>query len=265
MDMTPAALLASMWQICDKPERMRCFHTLITQKGVVLDAKTFWENFWNIWTSSENLNEDADQIADLIAAGKLLGSPWVGLDDDERAALASMPDMITVYRGCVDWNQDGWSWTTDVTKAKWFAKRAFCEDDEEHFVLTAQAPKSAVVGYLTGRDESEVVIATDDLTDIAIEESFYLEPGEGGTRHSIFYAVQSGKFNNPELDKARATMLAATANQPFGPLLESIEQRLEFLNWVGIAGQQGYYKALKEALLEREKNPEAEQPFTFNL
>ena len=115
--------LSNMWSIADKPERLRCFNKIVFEIGIE-DPKVFWEQFWSIWTTSENLNEEEDYIGPLIEHGLSLGSPLLGLEDSERDALAGMDDRITVYRGGGYWNLLGWSWTTDRAKARWFAERA---------------------------------------------------------------------------------------------------------------------------------------------
>ena len=78
-----------------------------------------------------------------------------------------LPDTLRVYRGGV-WN--GWSWTTNYEKAKWFQQRWHNVNglitDLNTTVITA-----ADVLFFGRDDESEVVINHSRLQDLEIEDS----------------------------------------------------------------------------------------------
>lgn len=71
------------------------------------------------------------------------------MDDDERAALAALPDRIEVYRGTsgisVAKARGGMSWTTDKATAAWFANLF----GGIPLVLRAEARKADVLAYFS--------------------------------------------------------------------------------------------------------------------
>lgn len=98
------------------------------------------------------------------------------MSKSERRALRKMPSEFTVYRGvsAVDHMEAeeaafGLSWTTQRSKAEWFARR-FALDDSQAFVIEATISKKAVIAYLTGREESEILIDPDNIYEMKIEE-----------------------------------------------------------------------------------------------
>ena len=78
-----------------------------------------------------------------------------------------LPDSLTVYRGGV-WN--GWSWTTDLEKARWFQQRWQLVDS-----CTCELWKTTITAddvLFFGRDdESEVVLDHKRLQDLELEET----------------------------------------------------------------------------------------------
>lgn len=261
MDTTSA--IQNMWSIADKPERLRCFHKIVFELGLT-DPQVFWDQFWAIWTTSENLNEDDDYITSLVEYGVGLGSPLLGLEDSEREALEAMPDFITVYRGCGSWNELGWSWTTDREKARWFAKRAF--GPPERLVQRVTVHKKDVLAYLTGRNESEIVLNPQDLDyeEIETDEAFETENHKSS---GLFYAIQSGKFDlgGDEGNRIRAQMM--TNGIPFDAIeknIAEISQMLNFARWAELS-KRGFFEECIKALQARKlAGPEA-QTSAFSL
>jgi hypothetical protein len=255
--------IQKMWTIADKPERLRCFHKIVFDLGLD-EAKLFWSNFWSIWQTSENLNEEYDYIPDLIDHGRSLGSPHVGLEENEIEALSALPDLITIYRGCLDWNQDGWSWTTDREKAVWFAKRAY--GDDKRLVLTATARKEDVLGYLLGRNESEIVIHPDDVLDVELDEMFDYE---GDKMAGLVYAIHSGRdiFAGEEMEKARAEMMVRTMTPPIDKHIAQFEEMLDFIRWADLKQKRRLLEEVVRLLKEKRDDPNAafEQPNGFAL
>jgi hypothetical protein len=70
------------------------------------------------------------------------------MDDDERAALAQLPDSVIAYRGLSDDGVvEGRSWTLDERVAIRFAYR-FAAGDHDALVATTMLPSRAVLAYL---------------------------------------------------------------------------------------------------------------------
>lgn len=237
--------IRNMWSIADKPERMRCFHKIVFELGLN-DAKLFWSEFWNIWQSSENLHEDLAYFTDLIEHGLGLGSPHKGLDKDEKAAIKALPEVVTIYRGCVDFNQVGYSWTTDREKAKWFAGRSF--GSTTRMVLRGIANKSNVLAFLAGRGESEIVIHPEQVIDVEIDEQW--ETADEG--NGLFYAVQSGRLDQlfgggDEMNLVRAKMTVASMSNRAEHMAE-LEEMLAFCEWGDLRSKEGYFREVLRLL-----------------
>lgn len=77
---------------------------------------------------------------------------------DERAALAAMPEEITVYRGCYEINRRGLSWTTDINIAARFPTlHRYSRPGEQPILLQAIAYRDRAVAK-HGRSEDEVIV-----------------------------------------------------------------------------------------------------------
>jgi len=71
---------------------------------------------------------------------------------------ASRPETpLTVYRGHDRAHMRGFSWTTQLEQAKWFANR-FRDNRPPTFVFEATIPPHAVLADILGRNEFEIVV-----------------------------------------------------------------------------------------------------------
>jgi hypothetical protein len=113
----------------------------------------FLECLREAWIASENIWQNLLLVPILFKEARRLGG--MPLEDDEKDALRGMPNLVTVYRGCTRKNRRGWSWTTDLKTARFFAKRFTTKGG---MVIKALAPKIEIEAYLHGRGEAEVVI-----------------------------------------------------------------------------------------------------------
>ncbi len=115
----------------------------------------FWNAVGAVWIDSENIHQDGDSWR------MLLGSDRPGrentMDEVEQAALAALPDTLTVFRGCTGEDAaDGFSWTLDRAKAEWFANR-YAHRRENALVVTGTIDKVDVIAHFLGRNETEIV------------------------------------------------------------------------------------------------------------
>lgn len=101
----------------------------------------------HVWTDSENIHQFTEEWTYLFE-----GKGWLMGD---REAFDAMPDPITIYRGDIE--DGGWSWTTDLKIAKWFAQRLGATDD----LVYATVAKEHVFAYLPYRNESEILVRLD--------------------------------------------------------------------------------------------------------
>ena len=85
------------------------------------------------------------------------------MEADELLFYKTLPHEILVYRGFSEGGDvKALSWTLDVEKAKWFAKRF----GKKPQVYSAKIQKKDVLAYFNGRGESELVLDYSRLYEI---------------------------------------------------------------------------------------------------
>jgi hypothetical protein len=145
--------------ITERPWR---FERLLDIADEMTDAE-FWTLVSDVWQDSENIRENQDEWDELLRTDRP-GREHM-MTDEERAALAALPDRITVYQGHTDERDDGWSWTTDEATARFFARRFADFESATGIVTEAVINKSDVTAYLLGRNEFEILIDPDLVGD----------------------------------------------------------------------------------------------------
>lgn len=133
----------------ERPYRMQalaaCAHRLKTKKLAALFLET--------WQDSENIWQNENEITLLISKiGKK--TLHAAMDAEDNKLFNSLPDHITVYRGCENRNKNGMSYTLSRGKAEWFANR-YSGNGE---VIEREIPKKNVLFYTNRRLEQEIVI-----------------------------------------------------------------------------------------------------------
>lgn len=143
----------------ERPYRLNAFNILQDQ----LEDQEYWQLLGNVWTDSENIWQNRDTWREALTANR--PDRHMLMDKEEQAALALLPDALTVYRGFMyDDGEEGMSWTLDQQKAKWFARRFHIDPDcERPRIATGHVSKEKVIAYFTGRNEDEIVALPEDV------------------------------------------------------------------------------------------------------
>jgi hypothetical protein len=128
----------------------------------------FWDAVCLVWMDSENIRQHQDEWDELLRSDRPGRENM--MDDEERAALAALPDVIDVYQGHTDERDDGWSWTTDRNKAIWFGHRFANLEQAEARMTTGMVRREDITAYLLGRGESEVLVDPDLVAIVMTEE-----------------------------------------------------------------------------------------------
>lgn len=142
-------------------ERAYRLDALLRYAERIEDDCNFWDTVGGVWTDSENIHQSYDEWQDILHT--LRPRRECIMDEDEREALAALPDTLKVYRGvrALDGDYDGlegFSWTLDRSQAVWFARRwAGVNDGETAVVYTGKVAKADVIAYFSGRGEKEIV------------------------------------------------------------------------------------------------------------
>lgn len=153
--------------IHERPYRIEALQRVLWDMRVT-DPAEVWPLIGSVWTDSENISEFFDDWLEIWDQD--IPNRHLAMDDDERAALAQMADMIDIYRGFGhDVAVRGQSWTVDRDKAIWFANRYQTHGGRTPMLASAKVRKTDVIAYFAGRNESEIVVNPDDLIDVTTE------------------------------------------------------------------------------------------------
>lgn len=145
----------------ERPHRAHALWKIAVEHGAEISNEDYWGLVGAVWVDSENIWQNEEEWEYLFASERP-GREHM-MDEEEQAALAALPDTLTVYRGCTaELNEDGLSWTLDRNRAVWFAKRFAGVHEGEPVVHVGEVSKSQVIAHFLGRNESEIVVSEPD-------------------------------------------------------------------------------------------------------
>jgi hypothetical protein len=138
--------------------------------------RDYWECFRFVFVGIENIQKSFWSM--------MMGSPRPGkdkwlMDKEDRDYLASLPDEVTIYRGCSVNKANGFSWTTDPKLAELFANRFnFKSDffDKDCCIVTGTIAKADIFAVILERDEITLIC---DPTKIKGKKKEILLPRKG--------------------------------------------------------------------------------------
>lgn len=117
------------------------------------------------WITCEAPNNDPNLSKNRLLSMFKNSEAHVLMDSNELEMLRKLEDTVTVYRGTTSVNEgsvDALSWTLSLKTAEWFAHR-FGEDGT---VYKAVIGKEHILALFNGRNEQEVIVEPQYLTDI---------------------------------------------------------------------------------------------------
>lgn len=132
----------------EKPYRIQMFNLIKKQ----LSDKDYWKILGEIWINSENIWQNKN-IWKTCFSSKRKNKQCLMIES-ELDDFNKLDNEINIYRGCQNKNKDGFSWTLDYNKAKWFSNRF------EKFgnILSGQCNKKDIIAYFSRRNEEEIVV-----------------------------------------------------------------------------------------------------------
>jgi len=132
----------------ERPYRIEAFQEI----EHLLSDTAYWKLLADIWVDTENQWQNHEEWKQLLSSAR--SSRHYLMDESEFQLLNSLPELVTIYRGCVKGvNEDGLSWTLNKTKAEFFANRF----GKGGIILEREIPKSDIIAVLLSRGESEVI------------------------------------------------------------------------------------------------------------
>jgi len=158
--------------VFERPWRVEAFE----RYQPLMTAAQASEILAELWSDTERVwcNGNRERFMRLIPK-VAIRKHWI--EDEEE--FNKLPKRMRVYRGTTDAETEsgeyGLSWTLDREKAEWFSQR-YAADQGAPAVLTATVFKRRVLGYLTGLEESEIVVLPEHLN--AVQEIKGIEKGQ---------------------------------------------------------------------------------------
>ena len=115
------------------------------------------------WSVCDNIGSYHDELHDtpfeyiLCDAAKHSDVRSAFMNDAERAALAQLPEIVTVYRGCYAHNKRGLSWSIDQATAEVFPTLHRYSSEGQALLIRATVRRADIAGLKLDRGEAEVV------------------------------------------------------------------------------------------------------------
>ena len=159
----------------ERPYRLDAFSNIAWRlEGTTL----YWELLGEIWIDSENIFQNRDEWRDVLEQTyDDEQKHWHHMSrPEDRVVFTLTPekggllDHTLIFRGYSDEDGlDGFSWTLDRARAKWFARRRNREG-QTPLVAEALVARADVLAYHTGRDEQEIVALPECVVVNKVEE-----------------------------------------------------------------------------------------------
>jgi hypothetical protein len=146
--------------------RERPYRAAVLQElSEIISGEQYWTLAGDVWTDSENCWQYQEEWYEMLTVDPI-GREFMS-SEDVRSVFTLPPEKggllpeTQIYRGfCHEDALDGYSWTLDRARAKWFANRAVWRSGEKEtpMVASATVAREHVIAYITSRDEQEIVL-----------------------------------------------------------------------------------------------------------
>ena len=108
------------------------------------------------WTMCDNIGIYKKAVRSWLTFGLPASTRHEMMTDEENAALAALPEVVTIYRGCAWANRNGLSWTLDKNIAAGFPFLNRYRV-KEPILITARIRRDRIVALKLDRKEQEVI------------------------------------------------------------------------------------------------------------
>ncbi|MEU0497903.1 hypothetical protein [Mycobacterium sp. NPDC006124] len=149
----------------ERPFRVHAFARISDQ----LCDEDYWTLLADLWVDAENIYEHEHLWVTLLQDDSRTPCRHLMMTEAERRNLARHPETITVHRGfTVDGRHAGMSWSLDSATARNFALRFGGHGHPR--VASGTVRATAVIAYLRGRGEHEIVVMPENVTNVSVAE-----------------------------------------------------------------------------------------------
>lgn len=135
----------------ERPYRLYAFQEI----SYKLEDDEYWKLLSDIWTDTENMWQNLDEWVECLNEDRE-GQTENFMDETERKTLASLPEKVRIFRGTLEGNAPGLSWTLDRKRAEWFARRL--ARGNKPVLISAWVRRDDIIAYLSARNEDEIII-----------------------------------------------------------------------------------------------------------
>jgi hypothetical protein len=150
-------------------ERLRFANSYTRMSSVLalVSAPDFWSLLGDEWTCCDNIASHAKRLTRLFEREKARnGFPICAAMLFGAAALYdTLPDVVTVWRGCYAENRRGFSWTLNAAVAGKFPflNRYMRHDGAPAILVEGRLRRDDIAFLVTDREEDEVVALPSDV------------------------------------------------------------------------------------------------------
>lgn len=113
------------------------------------------------WSVCDNISQWAETLADETPFAELMDNPALGrlmMTEEERKALAALPDELTIWRGCYAVNKWGLSWSLDgAVAARFPTLHRYRREGETPLLVRATVRRDRIIALKLDREEAEVI------------------------------------------------------------------------------------------------------------
>lgn len=151
----------------ERPYRFGALEEAVND-GLDDDPTLYWKIVGRVWTDSENIHEHFDAWHELWS--REMPGRELAMNDEERAALAALPDEFPIWRGVTHRDAvPGLSWTTDRSRAEWFARRFSSMEGKKPILASGRVRKADVLAHFLGRAEDEIVVLPERVQQVTTQ------------------------------------------------------------------------------------------------
>jgi hypothetical protein len=120
-----------------------------------MNRRSWLQLLGEYWSISDNLGAWCAVLRMFIPSRTTM----LLMNEEERAAWRSLPNIVTVYRGCSDINMDGLSWSLCPEVAARFPTLGRYAPPAGHrpLLVTGQVAKSRITAVKLDRSEQEII------------------------------------------------------------------------------------------------------------
>jgi hypothetical protein len=169
------AISQSNWDkvfvLIEKPFRLVWLEENI---DLIEDDKQYYNFLKDAYMMTEFPMNGFSSYRDLLNLFFEKDNPKLMMDKNELELLNSLPNEVKIWRGVkvddvLDENNIGLSFTLNIYKAEWFAKRFSQDGRSTPMLIEAKVKKDEILSVFLNRGEQEILVSPDNIEVVSIK------------------------------------------------------------------------------------------------